>query len=369
MCYFLGISIGVAFMLIHCGEPVGVSSPALQDAARGACLAAPVSVKGVTPFSLATASLPDNVHVVNYLALSCDNELLAWCEYNEVRVWSFRKRRQVAVISHKNQILGLAISPDGRTLAISVRGGGIELWSTATWTRRAILGDVERREDIATAIAVGKEGRLLAAGFYEKDINSASEVRICDMATRQVRVLGEHANSPMYLCLSADGRYVASGSWTDGVVVIWDVKKRKKYWSLRPHTDPRTKRGAPHGLGFLADSRSLLTAGSDGMIRIWDIKNKKENKHFDGKVGEIEMLAVSPDGKRVAVAQSPCRGGACPSDLRIWDVATGKQLGETRRLANGVACMCFSTDGKYLLMATCDEDFRKGRLELVPVKK
>jgi WD40 repeat protein len=218
-------------------------------------------------------------------------------------------------------------------------------------------------------MAFDQQGGFLAAGFFHRSVHAPSEVRIWDVSTRQVRLLGQLERFPDYLSVSPDARHVAAGSWSDGIVAIWDVKTAKKLWSFRGHWNPTRKRGAPHGLGFLADGTSLLTAGTDGMIRIWDISGKKEIRHFDGKVGGIEVMALSPDGKTVAVGQIPASGDPVPSDVRIWDVETGKQLGATRRLANGVSCMCFSKDGKHLAVGTYEADHRKGRIELWLVRK
>jgi WD40 repeat protein len=57
--------------------------------------------------------------------------------------------------------------------------------------------------------------------------------------------------------------------------------------------------------------------------------------------GDINEVAVSPDGKRVACVNSHGR-------VAIWDMATGRQLHALAGSETGEGCLAFSPDGRYL---------------------
>jgi WD40 repeat protein len=252
----------------------------------------------------------------------------------------------VARLPIEEEVSALAFSPSGQLLAVSGLSGAAQLWDTKSWERRAVLGTLGKEGDAATGMSFSRDGKSLAVGRFDH------KVQVWDVATRQPRVLGALRFFPQHLSLSPDGRFVAAADG-DGNIKVWDVAPGKEHWSFRAHAHPRTKRVGVQGVAFLPDGRTLVTAGTDGMVRVWDVPGKKELRHFDGKVGEVDALALSPDGKMVALTGSAHWSATKPGGVRVLDVATGKQLGERGHLDHEVSCLCFSRDGKGLAVGTC----------------
>ena len=72
-------------------------------------------------------------------------------------------------------------------------------------------------------------------------------------------------------------------------------------------------------------------------------------RRFEGLIGAVQAVAISPDGKLLAAAggsHEPQSGGW----LRLWDVATGKPRPLPIRDVSGMTGMsvAFSPDGKWL---------------------
>ena len=60
--------------------------------------------------------------------------------------------------------------------------------------------------------------------------------------------------------------------------------------------------GAVHDLAFSPDSKRLASASTDGSVRLWDVASGKELLCFRGHTQAPRSPSFSPDGKRVASA-------------------------------------------------------------------
>ena len=71
-----------------------------------------------------------------------------------------------------------------------------------------------------------------------------------------------------------------------------------------------------------------------------------EVRRFGGHTGSVNAVAFSPDGKRAASGDS--------SNVRLWEVATGKELAKDDTHRDRVMAVAFSPDGKYLASGSED---------------
>jgi WD40 repeat protein len=111
-------------------------------------------------------------------------------------------------------------------------------------------------------------------------------------------------------------------------------------------------------LAFTPDGKAVLTASQDGIIRLWDRHSGKEIRRFQappqklqpinlrvplayGYGGTVAGVAMSQDGKLLATVLGN-------SAVQLWDVETGKDIGQLKGPPNGVATVHFAPDGKSL---------------------
>ena len=83
-------------------------------------------------------------------------------------------------------------------------------------------------------------------------------------------------------------------------------------------------------------------AGGNSMIKLWNLATKELVATFSGHTAEIQSIAFSPDGKRLASA-------GWDGTVRLWDIASQRPTG-TSPMAHlyGVLDVAFTRDGTML---------------------
>jgi WD40 repeat protein len=90
------------------------------------------------------------------------------------------------------------------------------------------------------------------------------------------------------------------------------------------------------------------------MVRLWDVASGKEIRSFGFPTGNVTSLAISADGRRALCARilrTALDGQPGPS-WRVWDLETGETVFERAASESGIACAAvLSADGRRVLAA------------------
>ena len=277
------------------------------------------------------------------LAVSSDgNRIAAAAPHGGVCVWNVETLQIAAAPQLKREanarLEGMAISPDGRSLATFHSGiNKLRLWNADTCEQLREM-DLGKRSGTFDWLEFSPDGRTiavaLARSIYLFPSAGDAEPRILkDARTGSIRSIS----------FSHDGRrLLVAGSSKDqrqSLLSIWDVGELTIAGEF---TEPDAT-----GIGCVAsygsDDTTAISLHSDRLL-CWDLPRKTISRSITGFQMRPSMrpsLAVDPQGKFVA-----CAFG---SSIRLWDLASGQpQLQAEKHHHADVYDVGWSIDGKTI---------------------
>jgi WD40 repeat protein len=109
--------------------------------------------------------------------------------------------------------------------------------------------------------------------------------------------------------------------------------------------------GRVFSVAFSSDGKTLAAGSWDGSVRLWEVATGKELHQFRDQKTPVRAVAFSPDGRMLA-----CGGEGSAIVLR--DTATGKELRKLMGHRGPIAFVAFSPDGSLLASKAWDGTFR-----------
>jgi WD40 repeat protein len=213
-------------------------------------------------------------------------------------------------------------SPDGRSLLTFGRAtNSVHVWDALTGQPRHEL----RHKDWCHDVRFSPDGRLCATAAYD------NRVCVWELATGEQLASLPHPDWTFTALFSPDGKHLLTAC-RDGMARLWD-------WRAGGLVRIFEHEHEVHAVAFTLDGRHVLSASDDGILKVWEWRTGKPVCPPLVLGGAGLSLAVTPDGKRVAVggfmkelavfhlddwlAPAPLE----PDDLCVWaEIVSGQRV-------------------------------------------
>ncbi len=318
------------------------------------------------------------------LSLSADNKLLAAASEDEA-VWLFDLETGKELSSgpgHRARVQSVAFSPDGQFVATTSDDGTARLWETRTGKH---LNCFEGHAAKIRAVAYAPDGKCIGTAGDD------GTVRLWQTATgKQTFVFRGHKGKVHQLTYCQAGSILASAG-ADGMIRLWEPATGKEVRRISSEDGVSAFVASPSG--------PELVVGHLETILILDSRDGEEVLRISAEADSLLLsdkfssaVAYSPDGRMLAVAnvqhsigvyeaasgqlvrklqltrpgpEKACSvafagggkllaAGTPEGTLIVWDLATGRRLGEMRGDCGKVLALACSPDGTLLASANSD---------------
>lgn len=256
--------------------------------------------------------LPADLHPV---ALSGDGlHVVTTGPRNEIWVWPLHTKERARVLrGPTSQVTGVALAPDGATVAAASAAGTVRILSVAD------RKELDRVEKVRAPLAFSTDGKLLATSDGKRGVRL---LRVQNLESLR-SLPGDDSTVERLLFGPRGERLLAVRD--DQTMVLWDPRTGKRLHHLTGHTDEIVS------ACFSADGRYVLSTSRDRTVRIWRTQSGLELQRL-ALPRVVRHAAFAPDGKHFAVP-TPQGVSLYPVRLQLWRKDPRKLLERAQRAA------------------------------------
>jgi WD40 repeat protein len=203
-------------------------------------------------------------------------------------------------------------------------------------------------------------GATLRFSMDGKKLASAgtAEVKLWEVSSGQQLASFRRAVGSRYAGFSKDLRILASPNYQE--IDLWDVETAKIKDILSEH------RGEVIYITYSLDGGTLIASSARheakqpryyGDVKLWDTATSKVHAELPGPFGAVAALALSPDGKMLALLDSPEL--YVDPEVKLVEVATGRQRILRSVPGHAFTSLSFTLDGRLFVTGTPDDRTQK----------
>lgn len=340
-------------------------------------------IKTDEPPKTLAKSLGTMRHQVLCLAFSTDGMLLASGAWDSnVRLWDLKTNKLLRTLTgHKSEVLSVAFSPDGKTLATCSKED-VRLWNIEGGHNRSIINHFAILD-----VAFSPDGKTLASG------NDDNTVSLWDKkSAKRINTLIGHKERVSNVVFSPHDETLASMDKNN--VLLWNVRTGENLHTLSTIDN--------YSVAFSPDGETLAIEGPGSTVHLYDTQTKENYYTFTKEKHWVIHMTFNPDGQLHALLAGENRNrslwnikadkllysltlpttkrytlgptafnlntNVIATEMRdntpisrwnnavwLWDIRTGEHIRTLTAHLEVIRCLTFSSDGEQLASGSYDE--------------
>jgi WD40 repeat protein len=304
---------------------------------------------------LGLAFSPDNQTLAGVCA---DKSLVTWSvAYNPGQPLPKGFGKKLQAFSHDKGATGVAFAADSTTLYSGSRDKTVKAWKVAAEAPTRNFGHPNNVD----AVAFNSTGTQLATGCHDGFLRIYDVAK--NQLLRQIQAHNTPNDTAIYcIAWSPDDKQIVTGS-IDKSLKLWDAGNGTLVREFKAYKEKVFEKGhndSVYAVAFSPDTKWIASGGAEGVIKIWKVADGSVERNLENpkvKVapkspavshpGWVYGLRFTKGGKRlIACGDAPRNKGY----LSVWNVSDGKLLhaGETNNGA--IYSVAISPNGKHLAL-------------------
>lgn len=291
----------------------------------------------------------------SFMAMSIKHSAKFLAKYTPAERIDFLLDREISAFREKSPDVEFELHREPRVVQgysgeyMRIKLPGPELWESHTVAFYA--GEILYQAEVIVASRDSKS--VLSPSDIDKFLSSFSVLAKTFEMNDTVTAISS----------TTDGRTVVLGT-RGGLASFWDSQTglpRHHYQIAKGHWDGTSENYPELKVAISPDGKQLLTGSAQGSVKLWDVATGKQIRELGNLSRRMREVAISADGQ-LALAHSS-------SGVTIWQNDSGQRVGHFDVDEHEVKSFAVSPDGSRLLLKLADiSDWSKGGFQVFGIR-
>ncbi|ARV58431.1 hypothetical protein BZZ01_07065 [Nostocales cyanobacterium HT-58-2] len=286
-------------------------------------------------------SLSEHSAAVNGVAISPDGNTIASSMDNTVKLWRYDGTLLTTLKGHDGIVFRVKFSPQGNIIASSSEDNTVKLWKLDG----TLITTLKGHKAPVWGIAFSPDSQTIAS------TSGDNTIKLWKLDGTQLMTLKGHNATVWGVAISPDGNTIASAS-ADRTVKLWK----------RDGTQLMTLKG--HNAEVLAvaispDGNTIVSGSADNTVKLWRHDGTLLTT-LKGHSAAVWGVAISPDGNTIASASQD-------RTVKLWKL-DGTESMVLKGHSGGIWDVTFSPDGRTIATASADNTVKLWKPEATFLK-